>query len=540
MNANTIPEGTFALVSCDDTPNAYPGYLTPSNVLDIALAPGPATVKSTPVAVILYSEVSGHCNLSMQGDTSVYVFTITNPAIAVSLAKEKPGPNSPGNAAVLPDLASYTNTSSPDYFGGGSNNVLGPSPTTAVAMIILYSITGVITVLFVVIIFTGAIRAHRHPERYGPRPRGDGRNGQSRAKGIARAMLETLPIIKFGDDEQSAAKTAGNDVEMTSTDASKTSENQPDAAGDQAPKPNPALSSKEIQSSLLNHSDHIGSTPHAQLTTSADRPSTVTPPAATTIKPAITTSPSPVKNDAPSCSICTEDFSRGEDIRVLPCNHKFHPDCVDPWLLNVSGTCPLCRIDLRPEEAAGGTEGGSEGAGVDLPPPLTGEEQRQASLASPVGSAFGPEGRDAIPGLVHMRRSSVARLSREDRIAALRRIRMENRIQNSSAADVEQDRETRQSIATRLKERFRVGTARVESSAPSTGADPSSSDSGNAAANADSRTGSATVVATPARPSHSIAASTHRATAGVGELRPLREVYRLAFGQRNRDQGSSG
>ena len=37
----------------------------------------------------------------------------------------------------------------------------------------------------------------------------------------------------------------------------------------------------------------------------------------------------------------TEDFVKGQDIRVLPCDDKFHPECVDPWFLNVSGTCPL-------------------------------------------------------------------------------------------------------------------------------------------------------------------------------------------------------
>ena len=42
-----------------------------------------------------------------------------------------------------------------------------------------------------------------------------------------------------------------------------------------------------------------------------------------------------------NCSICTEDFVQGEDIRVLPCRHKFHLPCIEPWLLNISGTCPL-------------------------------------------------------------------------------------------------------------------------------------------------------------------------------------------------------
>ena len=77
-----------------------------------------------------------------------------------------------------------------------------------------YAITGLVTALFLIVILSGAIRAIRNPERYGPR-RIAGRPRQSRAKGIARAMLETLPIVKFGDLEENKqpAEHAG-DVEM--------------------------------------------------------------------------------------------------------------------------------------------------------------------------------------------------------------------------------------------------------------------------------------------------------------------------------------
>ena len=48
----------------------------------------------------------------------------------------------------------------------------------------------------------------------------------------------------------------------------------------------------------------------------------------------------------PGCPICTETFADGEDLRMLPCSHQFHPGCVDPWLLNRSSTCPMCRSDV--------------------------------------------------------------------------------------------------------------------------------------------------------------------------------------------------
>jgi hypothetical protein len=42
-----------------------------------------------------------------------------------------------------------------------------------------------------------------------------------------------------------------------------------------------------------------------------------------------------------SCSICTEDFLDREDVRILPCAHIYHQRCIDSWLLDFSGTCPL-------------------------------------------------------------------------------------------------------------------------------------------------------------------------------------------------------
>ncbi|KAG6831745.1 hypothetical protein H0H92_007897 [Tricholoma furcatifolium] len=47
---------------------------------------------------------------------------------------------------------------------------------------------------------TNLAMAIRHPERYGPRTRGRGSSGQSRARGLTRAILDTFPIVKFGTD----------------------------------------------------------------------------------------------------------------------------------------------------------------------------------------------------------------------------------------------------------------------------------------------------------------------------------------------------
>ncbi|XP_057693910.1 serine/arginine repetitive matrix protein 2-like isoform X2 [Corythoichthys intestinalis] len=45
------------------------------------------------------------------------------------------------------------------------------------------------------------------------------------------------------------------------------------------------------------------------------------------------------------CQICFCDYERGERLRMLPCFHDYHADCVDRWLQE-NATCPICRVDL--------------------------------------------------------------------------------------------------------------------------------------------------------------------------------------------------
>lgn len=74
------------------------------------------------------------------------------------------------------------------------------------------------------------------------------------------------------------------------------------------------------------------------------------------------------EDDLATCAICVDEFEDGDEVRLLPCGHRFHqlvgrnlcgpflvlpgthgvrnPQCIDPWLLSSSVYCPLCKSDL--------------------------------------------------------------------------------------------------------------------------------------------------------------------------------------------------
>lgn len=306
ISVESLQPGDIAYISCE--PSDYSnGNIDAARTINLA-------VNNNPYAVVLYSEYANTCTF-IPGDfqyMSMYTMQNASSSAAVVDGLQKNNPPYPATSISL-DQSSANGTSSSGGGGGG----LGKSPTTAVAMIILYSITGIITALFLIIIIVGAIRAHRHPERYGPR-RVIGRVRQGRAKGLARAMLETLPIVKFGDrEEDDKHEERGRDVELANVpkEAAAGTEHHEDGAS--TSKPDAAA---ESGPDVVTTEAAVGSTPPTDGAVAAaeDR-----------------------SDNGLACSVCTDDFMKGQDIRVLPCKHKFHPECIDPWLLNVSGTCPL-------------------------------------------------------------------------------------------------------------------------------------------------------------------------------------------------------
>eukprot|EP01004_Peranema_trichophorum_P007395 NODE_6171_length_917_cov_32.732997_g5580_i0.p1 GENE.NODE_6171_length_917_cov_32.732997_g5580_i0~~NODE_6171_length_917_cov_32.732997_g5580_i0.p1 ORF type:complete len:255 (-),score=6.61 NODE_6171_length_917_cov_32.732997_g5580_i0:87-851(-) len=47
------------------------------------------------------------------------------------------------------------------------------------------------------------------------------------------------------------------------------------------------------------------------------------------------------------CSICCMPYEESDIIRILPCSHWFHMECIDKWLTEYQSSCPLCKSTLN-------------------------------------------------------------------------------------------------------------------------------------------------------------------------------------------------
>ena len=80
------------------------------------------------------------------------------------------------------------------------------------------------------------------------------------------------------------------------------------------------------------------------------------------------------------CAICLSEFSKGEAVRCLPCQHLLHVACVDPWLLQTKRCCPLCRLPVdAPSTRTASTQPDTNSDG---PIPITAAESDQTPVAS--------------------------------------------------------------------------------------------------------------------------------------------------------------
>lgn len=78
-----------------------------------------------------------------------------------------------------------------------------------------------------------------------------------------------------------------------------------------------------------------------------------TPPAQ---KAAVEALPTVAIKETLQCSVCLDDFEVSAEAKEMPCKHKFHSNCILPWL-DLHSSCPVCRFQLPSDESKRDSDG---------------------------------------------------------------------------------------------------------------------------------------------------------------------------------------
>jgi Ring finger domain len=200
------------------------------------------------------------------------------------------------------------------------------------------------------------IRAIRHPERYRVAA-GTGDVGGGRGGVLTRAILDTFPLIKFvGRSPETGGKDveAHGDGEDPGHEMSDTPREPASTAGiDQSRSQSTGTGGTDAEAGAggieeipqYEHDDELADVPPARPRAGPSALAVAASTSASASASAQDDDPLPESIGRETCPICIVDFEDGDDVRVLPCEgkHVFHQACVDPWLLELSSSCPICR-----------------------------------------------------------------------------------------------------------------------------------------------------------------------------------------------------
>ncbi|KAL1413301.1 hypothetical protein Q8F55_001057 [Vanrija albida] len=238
-------------------------------------------------------------------------------------------------------------------------------------MIAVYVIAGFLSAMVCITVFS-VIRRSLRPQTEQPEA-GPGEPPQPlRRVGLTQAIIDTFPIIKFNKEGSS---TRGQPQQGYPS---------PQQQGKKAVPYDPAESQVGVMLPELRNRNSTASSMHFGGSTRIG--SLASPSASIRDSVLLEAEPDeffearevqvpdtpPIVSDD-QCPICLLEFETGDDLRVLPCEgqHRFHQACVDPWLLRVASSCPLCRKDFNPEIEEDAESSGEEDAEEAAPTRIT-------------------------------------------------------------------------------------------------------------------------------------------------------------------------
>mmetsp|Transcript_15099 Transcript_15099/g.47415 ORF Transcript_15099/g.47415 Transcript_15099/m.47415 type:complete len:190 (+) Transcript_15099:53-622(+) len=83
---------------------------------------------------------------------------------------------------------------------------------------------------------------------------------------------------------------------------------------------------------------------------------------------------------ARDCAVCLSKLRPDALVRRLPCAHAFCPKCIDSWLTEYKGECPVCRL---PVEQPPASEPSTHGSSVYTDPDSEAESEASSGQSRP-------------------------------------------------------------------------------------------------------------------------------------------------------------